>query len=152
MSVEDVLDEIQDQTGSLVVNTRTIETDLQAPKNQKGLVLVGGVAMYGGDAVVRRASALQSTQDAIDDSNVGLSEATAVKLKVSTGDSVLIKQLDVEVTATVFIDKGLAENCVAIPSGTSLSAGLSAQGSELSLKKMTQTNQNADDIVRASNA
>ncbi len=152
MSVEEVLDEIQDQTGSLVVNAPTIQADLQTPKNQKGLVLVGGVAMYGGDAIVRRASALQSTQNAVEDSQVGLSEETAVKLKVSTGDPVLIKQSDTEVTGTVFIDKGLAENCVAIPSGTILSAGLSAQGSEVSLKKMTQTNQNADDIVRASNA
>ena len=154
MSVEDILDEIEGQTKDLSVTNNSIETDVNLSNENKGLTLVGGVAMYGGDAIVRRAPALQATSDAINNSQVSLSENAAKKLGVSAGDtvSISIKYADSKVSGIVRIDNGLADLCVAIPAGTELSAVLSAQGSEVSLEKTTQTNQNTDDNVRASNA
>ncbi|MCF6294051.1 MAG: molybdopterin-dependent oxidoreductase, partial [Robiginitomaculum sp.] len=153
MSAEDILDEIQSKTKDLSANTPTIHYELKKNiKSQAALVSTGGVAMYGGDAIVRRAPALQATHDAIKSSQVGLSERTASKFNLSNGDSVLIKQAGVSALAEVRIDSGLAENCVAIPAGTELSAKLSAQGSEISLEKTTQTSENTDDMVRATHA
>jgi NADH-quinone oxidoreductase subunit G len=127
-----------------------IEIDVVAGKKNTDLTLVGGIAMYSGDAIVRRAPALQATHDAIASKQVGLSEVTAKKLGVSDGDTVLVSSLSVPVQ--VRIDSGMADLCVAIPAGTELSAALSAQGSEISLEKTTQTNQNTDDNVSASHA
>ena len=154
MSVEDILDEIEGQTKDVSVANNSIETDVNTSDENKGLTLVGGVAMYGGDAIVRRAPALQATHDAINSSHVSLSENAAKKIGVSAGDtvSVSIKYADSKVSGIVRIDNGLADLCVAIPAGTELSAALSAQGSEVSLEKTTQTNQNTDDNVRASHA
>jgi len=154
MSVEDILDEIEAQIKDLSVSNKTIESDVSVHNDNKGLTLVGGVAMYGGDAIVRRAPALQATHDAINSSQVSLSDNTAKKIGVVAGDrvSVSIKYADSKVSANVRIDHGLADFCVAIPAGTELSAALSAQGSEVSLEKITQINQNTDDNVRASHA
>jgi len=152
MSVEDILNEIESQTKDLSTTNNSIETELSKIVENKGLTLVGGIAMYGGDAIVRRAPALQATHDATSSQQVSLSESAAKKLGVSTGDAVAIKYADSNVSATVRIDSGLADLCVAIPAGTELSAEFSAQGSEVSLEKTTQTNQNTDDNVRASHA
>ena len=97
---------------------------------------------------------LQLTHDAVASSQVGLNEATAKKSKLLAGDAVLISSpyAKAKVTATIRIDDGLADLCVAIPAGTGLSSVLSAQGSEISLEKTTQTNENTDDNVSASHA
>ena len=162
MSVEDILDEIEGQIKDLSRDNQKIETAITPAKesasNQNtGLTLVGGIAMYGGDAIVRRAPALQATSDAIASSQVGISEATAKKLGLTTGDTVLVSSSgssasNQSVSGQVRIDSGLADLCVAIPMGTELSAVLSAQGSEVSLEKTTQTNQNTDDNVSVSHA
>lgn len=156
MSVEDILDEIEGQIKDLSRTNKSIETKVTASKENKGLTRVGGIAMYGSDAIVRRASALQMTSDAVSSSQIGLSETAAKKYKLSAGDAVLVSspasKLKAKVTATIRIDNGLADLCVAIPAGTELSSTLSAQGSEVSLEKTTQTNQNTDDNVSASHA
>jgi len=154
MSVEDILDEIEGQINDLSRTNPSIETKVSTSKENKGLTMVGGVAMYSGDAIVRRASALQLTHDAVAASQVGLNETTAKKSKLLDGDAVLISSpyAKAKVTATIRIDNGLADLCVAIPAGTGLSSVLSAQGSEISLEKTTQTNENTDDNVSASHA
>jgi len=152
MSVEDILDEIESHVKDKSTPTNDIDADIKLDSPKNALVSVGGIAMYGGDSIVRRAAALQATSDAKASSCVGLSEKTASGLGLTDGDCVKVKQGDSEVSATVSIIACLADNCASIPSGTNISCALGAQGSEVSLEKTTQTNENVEDTVRASNA
>jgi len=153
ISVEDILEEIETQTKTLDTELKpyTLST-IEAAGSSDGLIRVGGVAVHGSDNVVRRATALQETKDAIADQFISLSEATAKSFNVENGDKVVVQQGDERVTGTVRIDKGLAERCVSIPSGTPLSAQLGAQAASVIIEKSATAEQNNEEIVRASNA
>ncbi len=153
MSVEDILDEVEAQSKELDSESKVYSlAAIEIPGPSEGLIRVGGVATHSSDNVVRRASSLQATKDALPDQVVGVSENTAKSLNISDGDQIVVQQGDVCVTTTVRIDKGLAERCVSIPSGTPLSAQLGAQAASVTIEKSANAEQNAEEIVRASNA
>ncbi|PHV10795.1 NADH-quinone oxidoreductase subunit NuoG [Chitinimonas sp. BJB300] len=79
-----------------------------------GLVRLGEVPIYQGDALVRRAPSLQKTRDAAAPM-VSLSAATAKQASVAAGDKVQVKQGDAQAQFTVAIDAGLAEGVVRLP-------------------------------------
>jgi len=152
MSVEDVYSEMESMINITDITNKPISVDTQVSADQKGLRIVGGTAIHGADAIVRRAEALQSTQDALMNAQIGLSETTASSFSLYDGDEAVIKQGENQVTGIVRIDKELADMCVAIPSGTLLSAGLGSSAINVSIEKSASAEQNSEEIVRASNA
>ena len=153
MSVEDIFNEIETSTRSLDMDMKKYSVkSLQVGQAGDGLIRVGGVSVHGMDGVVRRAVSLQATKDALADQYAAVSVKTAAALNLLDGDEVVVQQGDQQVTTTVRIDKGLAERCVSIPSGTPLSAQLGAQAASVTIEKSATAEQNAEEIVRASNA
>lgn len=97
-------------SGSL--NNRVV-ADVVA-QSQTGLLRVGGVGIYAGDAIVRRSVPLQSTpQAAVPGARVH--SATLARLGLACGDTAQAKQGHDAVAVTVAADDGLPENVVALP-------------------------------------
>jgi len=151
MSVEDVFNEIDGVVGELSLKNNPVAFNVITPKAE-GISVVGGTGLLSGDAVVRRASALQDAKDEISDVQIGLSPVTANGLGLENYDLALVKQGDNEVSAIVWIDEYLADQCVSIPMGTSTSAVLGAQSGVVVIEKSTQPEIDAEEMVRASNA
>ena len=144
ISVEDVLDEIEQQIGNIAQTVNLIDCTISNLSGE-GISLVGGVAMYGSNPVVRRAPALQATHDAKKDRQARMNSVTAMEYGLGDGDTVCITQGEYSVEATVSIDDAIAAKCVALPLGTELSAQLGAQNTSITLAKNVEE-------MRASNA
>ncbi len=150
-SAEEIYNEITEQVSDIDLKNKSVEAEVNKPK-VKGVVQVGSTGLLASDAVVRRATALQQTKDAIKDNQIALSPATASKLGVNDQDMALITQGDNQISAVVCVDELLADQCVFIAQGTPISAALGAHSGTVEIKKTTQPENNAEEIVRASNA
>ncbi len=148
MSVEDILDEIENKIGETAQAVNSIDIKFTVPP-VKGLVRVGGVGVYAGDAVVRHAQALQATADAKHDRFINLSAITAKATGLNSGEFVTVSQGENTLSAVLNIDDSVAANCVVIPLGTDNSAMLGSTNGAITLAKTEQ--QNVEEM-RASNA
>jgi NADH-quinone oxidoreductase subunit G len=127
----EVLDEIkllfadQDAFTSL----SRIEAELTKPDAVNGsLMRISDTAIYGVDAVVRRASALQQTHDAIDAAYLNAADAKAQG--VSAAEMIKLSQDGRSAEVVMVIDDSVPKGCVVVPLGTPGSAKLgSAFGS-----------------------
>ena len=98
------------------------------PAAVAGLDRIDALALYAGDALVRRAPALQATVGAADD-RVRVSSATAAALGLAAGARVLVQAGGSEAHAEVAIDDAVpAQSCV-IHIGSALAARLPASTS-----------------------
>ncbi|MDT8363836.1 MAG: NADH-quinone oxidoreductase subunit NuoG [Nitrosomonas sp.] len=96
---------------------------------------IGEVPIYQTDPVVRRASALQATQDA-KRPLVFASSALLEKIGVESGASVRIKQGDGEVCLAISVDDNLPKNCLRLASGCPTTASLGGMFGEIKLEKL----------------
>ncbi|MDH5259194.1 MAG: molybdopterin-dependent oxidoreductase, partial [Gammaproteobacteria bacterium] len=155
ISVEDIFNELdglmQSAAGSKNVKNNSIGVDVKTLQ-ENGLSIVGGTGVLSGDAIVRRATALQETKDEIADVQIALSPSTANSLGLENYDIALVKQGGNEVSVIVWIDEQLADQCVSIPMGTSTSALLGAQSDAIVVEKTTEPEIDEEEMVRASNA
>ena len=151
LSVEDIFNELDALNTNADLKNNSVDADVTKPVS-KGISVVGGTGIHVGDAILRRASALQETKDAIADNQLAISVATAKKLGLQNNDVAQIKRGGNSVTAIVRVDERLAENCVLIPDGTSLAATLGAQSDDVVIEKSSQSENDAEETVRASNA
>ena len=78
-----------------------------------GLERVADVPLYAGDAIVRRAAALQRTVDA-KAPTARMAPATLAQLGLQCGDPVQVKTADVQIALTAESDETLAAGCVRI--------------------------------------
>ncbi len=99
-----------------------------------GLERVSGVPMYSVDALTRRSSALQHTQDGWK-SGIRVSSAAAAQLGITEGDSVVLKQGERSVTLPVALDDRLLDSCVWLPLGVPGSEMLGEGFGPVSLEK-----------------
>lgn len=148
LSVEDILDEIDTHLGEISLSVNSIDTDINKPQSG-GLVCVPSIATYGGDAVQRRAPALQATKDGRRDQMASMNSATAKTAGLAQGDGVVITQGDNELVTSVNIDDSVADNCVVVPLGTDNGAKINVLNSAIKLSKAES--QNLEEM-RASNA
>lgn len=95
---------------------------------------VGDVSMYGVDALVRRASALQQTADGAD-AAARLALAQAQALGVDEGDAVLVSQGNAHAVIKVALDDRVPMGAVWLPSARPASAGLGLSYGAVELKK-----------------
>ena len=104
------------------------QTMVPPPAAVAGLDRIDALALYAGDALVRRAPALQATVGAADD-RVRVSSATAAALGLAAGARVLVQAGGSEAHAEVAIDDAVpAQSCV-IHIGSALAARLPASTS-----------------------
>ncbi len=104
------------------------------PVAAAGLERLADVPIYAGDAVLRRAEALQQTADARAPA-AWISTALAQQLGVAAGDSIIVKQGQGSATVPVGIARGLPENVVRVAAAHAATAGLGAMFGALSVEK-----------------
>jgi len=137
-STEDVLreclGETRDVSARLSNATQGAGLDRLASAQQKGIQRIGEVPIYAADAIVRRASSLQHTRDG-QAMAVHMNGALFKKLGLGAGDKVRVIQGSGEAVIEPWIDDGLPDNCVRIPTGCPESAELGAMFGDVELHR-----------------
>ena len=114
-----------------------LQADLVMPDTFNGdLVRVSDTSLYGVDAIVRRASALQKTHDALD--VVYMSSADAEPKGISDGEKIRLSQNGSDAEATLVIDELIPKGCVVVPMGTQSSAKLGSAFGPIEISKGDQ--------------
>ena len=99
-----------------------------------GLARIGDVPLYALDPLVRRATALQQTSDAIG-AGVWLNAAEAAKLGAGEGDALKVTQAGGSATLPLHLDPDLPDGCARIPAGLEGTGALGPQFGEVTLEK-----------------
>ncbi|QLG88351.1 NADH-quinone oxidoreductase subunit G [Chitinibacter bivalviorum] len=123
-SSEEIRDEaLAGDTAARLNNTLTSSVAVSA-KSAQGLVRLGEVPVYQGDAIVRRAPSLQATADAALATTVRLNAATIAKLGLVDGGKAFVKQGQGSAELTVKLDAGLPDDVVRVATSHSLTRDL----------------------------
>lgn len=127
-SSEEVLEELKTQTGSETITDQAAnQMEWNCPENisaqNSDIQRIAELPIYCVDAVTRRATALQKTQDS-QVSIAKINSALAKKLKLEDDQSVTAKQGDNTADITVCIDDRITDNCVYLPAGIAAAASL----------------------------
>lgn len=93
----------------------------QLPMAEKELVRIAETAIYATDSIVRRAKALQETEDG--KCSLKLSQQEAGKLGLLDGELALVKQADSGIELAVVIDDAIPVGSVYINAGSKTTAG-----------------------------
>ncbi|SNX28445.1 NADH dehydrogenase subunit G [Polynucleobacter meluiroseus] len=136
-SPEEVLDEalaenFQAQLSNQV-NVQAVTATI-APSTT-GLERLSDVAIYGGDQIVRRSPALQSTRDAKRGNQVGLGQALFTELGLGEGDLISVTQGAQSMIAPATLEAHLAANTVRISAGTGISSQLGSMFGPVTVTK-----------------
>ncbi|MFM1805767.1 MAG: hypothetical protein RL212_26 [Pseudomonadota bacterium] len=94
------------------------------------------VTIHSTDAIVRRAPALQLTQDAKRAVKLGLPSALFAQLGLKEGDAVKVSQLGASVVMPATEEKSLVDGVVRLSAGTAVSAQLGAMFGQLSVERV----------------
>ena len=125
-SSEDVINELKSKlNGSSDELTTRCEwfCPLNISAQGNAMQRIAELPIYKVDAVTRRATALQKTQDAQVDF-AKINPALAKKLKLEEGQLVTAKQGDNEAEITISIDDRISDNSVYLPAGIDAAASL----------------------------
>jgi NADH-quinone oxidoreductase subunit G len=107
-------------------NQFTAAISLTPEQSINGLERVADLPIYGVDAIVRRAPALQLTRDAKNAHRLGLNAKTFAELNLKEGDLVAITQGANTVQMPAMLESQLAAGCVRMSATTPASAALGA--------------------------
>ncbi len=133
LSSEDIRDELRAK-----VEATNFEASWQSPKSlpESNGVLnrIAFTPIYNVDALVRRAVALQKTEDAVP-AAIYINSKTADKSKLKNDDNAIAIQNELKVKLPVVIDDGIPDNCVLIPIGMEATNGLSQVTGSVELSK-----------------
>ena len=94
------------------------------------------VTIHSSDAIVRRAPALQLTQDAKRAVKLGLPSSLFAQLGLKEGDAVKVSQLGASVVMPATEEKSLVDGVVRLSAGTAVSAQLGAMFGQLSVERV----------------
>jgi NADH-quinone oxidoreductase subunit G len=124
----DVLEELKSQlNGEPQSDKSANKVEWQCPENissaSNGLQRIAELPIYSVDAVTRRSTALQQTQDAQVEFAC-INSAMAKKLKLEDEQAVTVTQGENSVEMTLTIDDRISDNCVYIPAGITAAASL----------------------------
>ncbi|GAA4019481.1 NADH-quinone oxidoreductase subunit NuoG [Actimicrobium antarcticum] len=115
-------------------NTTTIAPKAAAALASTGLERVADVPIYFTDAIVRRAPALQETNDA-QAPKARIPTALAQRLAIIDGDTVRVTQGSGSALLVALVEAGLPDNAVRISAGHKSTAMLGAMFGPISLEK-----------------
>lgn len=114
---EDVRDEAKEKAGALdSSNKMQWRCPKSVAKATDAVQRIGILPIYAIDSVVRRAEALQQTDDALP-ACIIVSEETAKKNKIQDEDNVVVTQNNVKLKLRVHIEDSIPSNCAVIPQG-----------------------------------
>jgi NADH-quinone oxidoreductase subunit G len=137
MSSQDVKNEVRAQCESIelsnMIGAAANNIDISAAA---GLHRASDVPMYAGDAVVRRADALQRTVDA-QSMCVRLNSAEAERLSLTTAATVTVKQGDNSAALDLVIDDSIPDDCAWIPMALQGNDLLGTPFAEISIEALT---------------
>ncbi|MCP3849854.1 MAG: molybdopterin-dependent oxidoreductase, partial [Gammaproteobacteria bacterium] len=132
-SSEDVINELSAQhkvqDGRIESNKAMNQIDWNCPENISSqatgskLQRIAELPIYRVDAITRRATSLQETQDG-QVAFARINSALAKKLKLENDQSVTAKQGDNSAQVTVSIDDRVSDNCVYLPAGIAAASSL----------------------------
>ncbi|CAK0751442.1 NADH-quinone oxidoreductase subunit G [Gammaproteobacteria bacterium] len=91
---------------------------------QKGLERIGEVPIYSGDALVRRATALQATVDGCVPVAIRIHSATLAQAGFTGATVITVRQGEGEVDLPVMVDDRIAEGCISIAASVAETAVL----------------------------
>lgn len=135
---EDVRDEAKQQANQLDVSNRGVTNSAQwrCPANlaqsSDEINRIGLLPIYAVDSVVRRAEALQQTNDAIP-ACVIINAELAKQNNIQDEDDVVVTQNNTKLTLRVYIEDSTPNNCAVIPQGVAGVEKFDAAYSEITL-------------------
>jgi NADH-quinone oxidoreductase subunit G len=133
LSSDDVKSEVRSQCESIELSNAVNSSSTIDVNSTTGIYRSTDVPMYAADAVVRRASSLQSTVDA-QTICARLNAAEADRLGLSSATSVTVKQGDNSMTLSLVIDDTIPDASVWIPSAVEGNDQLGAAFAEVSIE------------------
>lgn len=105
--------------------------------SEEGVERCGEIPPYAGDALVRRASALQATPDGREVVSARIHSATAARLGLSGVARVRVHQGECAVDLPLVVDDRVAEGCVVVPSAVAETSMLGANLGKVALEAVT---------------
>jgi NADH-quinone oxidoreductase subunit G len=117
-------------------NRFTATLSLMQEQAVNGLERVTDLPIYGVDAIVRRAPALQLTRDAKNAHRLGLNAKTFAELNLKEGDLVTITQGGNTVQMPAMLESQLAAGCVRMSASTPASAELGAMFGAITVSRV----------------
>jgi NADH-quinone oxidoreductase subunit G len=117
-------------------NRFTAALSLMQEQAFNGLERVTDLPIYGVDAIVRRAPALQLTRDAKNAHRLGLNAKTFAELNLKEGDLVAITQGGNTVQMPAMLESQLAAGCVRMSASTPASAELGAMFGPITVNRV----------------
>ncbi len=141
-SFKEVKDEIASVIDSVALDSignwtmpESLKNDTMNADMAKSGVLqrITEISMYSIDAMIRRAQALQNTDDS--KSMIQINSSLAHKVNVAAGDTVVVKQEGNSISAPVMINDRVSDNCVSIHLAQMSHSRLGAWHGNVSLRK-----------------
>ncbi len=117
-------------------NRFTAALSLMQEQAISGLERVTDLPIYGVDAIVRRAPALQLTRDAKNAHRLGLNAKTFAELNLKEGDLVAITQGSNTVQMPAMLESQLAAGCVRLSATAPTSAALGAMFGPITVNRV----------------
>jgi NADH-quinone oxidoreductase subunit G len=117
-------------------NRFTATLSLMQEQAVNGLERVTDLPIYGVDAIVRRAPALQLTRDAKNAHRLGFNAKTFAELNLKDGDLVAITQGSNTVQMPAMLESQLAAGCVRMSASTPASAELGAMFGPITVNRV----------------
>lgn len=135
LSSEDVRQQLQQQCTDVQLDNRVpVDAPVAEVTPGGGLQRVGEVPIYAVDPLVRHAPALQKTVDAAQNF-VSVNSALAQQLDLQEGKKVKVTQQGHSEYAPLKLDERLADGCVWLPAGVSISTQMAETFAPIELEK-----------------
>jgi NADH-quinone oxidoreductase subunit G len=131
-SSDQVLSEIRETIGEITPDNK-VSWRVPDGLGREGIVRFGEVPPYGGDALVRRAPALQATPDGQVPIVARLHSATVAQLGLGNVERVTVRQGEGKVDLPMVQDDRVAEGCVSVPVALNETAMLGTSFGEIEL-------------------
>ena len=135
ISSDEVMQEVKTLCSEIQLDNNKVADSVADYANQSGVVRMGDTPIYAGDMLVRRATALQQTEDA-NVACVKINSKQAAALRLQDTDKVCVKQNDKTTVMSLVIDEGVADNNISIPAGLVETAGLGGAYGTITVEKI----------------
>jgi NADH-quinone oxidoreductase subunit G len=136
VSSEEVRDEVAAAAGECRVdNSVAWQCPDRLEDGESAIARIADVPMYGVDPVVRRALALQQTEDAAAGAGIKIGAGLAIKLGLEGAEEVVARQGDNEVTVALTVDQSVPDGAVWLSSASPAAASLHSAGTPIELRR-----------------
>ena len=135
VSSKDVIQELKTFCGDIHLDNNKTADSLADYSAQVALTRLGDTPIYAGDMLVRRATALQKTEDA-NVAYVKINAKQASALNLIGAEKVCVKQNNKTTVMLLMIDESVADNNISIPAGLVETAGLGGAYGAITVEKI----------------